>query len=80
MVITSGLTVAESDLPSGSDGSALMTRQVHCVPADNDWHGAVSAACDEEQGSVLDVSVFFAVDGEKHGETGNSQGYGQSSE
>lgn len=70
------LTVSESDLPSGSDGSALMTGQVHGVPADNDWHGAVSAACDEEESTVLDVSVFFAMDGEKHGETGNSKGYG----
>lgn len=56
-----------------------MTRQVHCVPADNDWHGTVSAACDEES-TVLNVSVFLAMDGEKHGETGNGKGYGQSSE
>lgn len=42
-----------------------MSSQIHGEPTDNDGHGAVSTAGDQEEGSIL--RVFVVMDNHQHG-------------
>ena len=47
--------VAEADLPGAPYCATVMATKVHGEPADNDWHGCVGAAGDEEQCAVFNM-------------------------
>lgn len=51
--------VAESNLPCTTDGASEVASEVHIEPADNDWHGRVSAHGDEEQPCILHVAMVM---------------------
>ena len=59
--------VSEPNLPRRADGATVMAAKVQVKPADDDWHGAVSAHGDQEQGRVLYVPM--RVHGQKDGKT-----------
>lgn len=70
--------VAETDLPRGADGPAVVPTQVEVEPANNDGHGGVAAHRDEEQGCILEIGAV--VDREEDGEAGDGDGDGNKSE
>lgn len=80
------LTITESNLPRRAYTPPAVSSEIHDEPADNDRHGAVTAACDHEQSSVLDLAVFNPVHvqqdpeschGDQHGDDGKCESMAQ---
>lgn len=66
--------VSESHLPGSTNGSTMVTSEIHIEPADDDGHGRVGTHRDEEECSILKISVM--VDGDQDGEASNGHADG----
>ena len=51
-----------TNLPSCTNGSSVMSAQVHVEPTHNDWHGRIAAHGDEEERAVLDIRVVMDIE------------------
>lgn len=57
-----------------------MATEIHREPANNNWHGAVCATCNQEQGSILNSTPILTMDVKEDGEARNRNANGDEGE